>query len=92
MAFGRRADDVQLIEAAEAREEAAEGLDHAAVARQQRQDVGVERQTPRALDRDDQAERHDRHDDRPLAMRPLDDGSNQVSHESNGVLRFWSLA
>ena len=86
MSFRRRADDVQLIEAAEAREETAEGLNHAAVARQQRQDVSVERQAPCALDRDDQPERHDRDDDRALAMRPPDDGSNQVSHESNGVL------
>ena len=86
MSFRSREDDVQLIEAAEAREESAECLNHAAVARQQRQDVGVERQAPRALDRDDQPERHDRDDDRAPAMRPSDDGSNQGSHESNGVL------
>ena len=70
MSFRRRADDVQLIEAAEAREETAERLNHAAVARQQRQHVGVERQAPCAFDRDDQPERHDRDDDRAAGDAP----------------------
>ena len=44
MAGGSGEDDVQLVEAAEAREERPERRDDAAVARQQRQHVGVERQ------------------------------------------------
>ena len=49
VAVRRGEDDVQLIEAAEAREERAERLDDAAVARQQRQHVGVEREPARRL-------------------------------------------
>ena len=92
MPLRRRADDVQLIEAAEAREETAEGLNHAAVARQQRQHIGVERQAPCALDRDDQPERHDRDDDRRAGDAPTRRWQQPGIPRIKWRVRFWSLA
>ena len=53
VALGRGEDDVQLIEVAEPADECPERRDDAAVSRQERQDVGVERQAANALDRDE---------------------------------------
>ena len=82
VAVRRGEHDVQLIEAAEAREEGAERLDDAAVARQQRQHVGVERQPARAFERDQRPTPSTRSDDEhAAAMRPTDDGGNEGTHE-----------
>ena len=53
VAVGGREHDVQLIERAETREKLSKGRRHAAVLRQKRQDVGVEREPADAFDGDE---------------------------------------
>jgi hypothetical protein len=76
----RREHDVQLIEAAETPQEGAECLDDAAVARQEREDVGVERESSRAFDRDDQPNGDGADDEQAPAMRPANDRGNEEPH------------
>lgn len=80
MAVRRREDDVQALEAPESREVVPEELDDPAVARQQRQHVGVEGESRQADKRHDQRAEYRADDEEPLAMGPPDDGPDHECH------------
>ena len=79
--FGRREDDIQLIEAAEAREKGPERLNHRTVVGEQRQNIGVEGQPPRARGGHDDGAEHDGRYDTAMAMRQADDCGDEGAHE-----------
>jgi len=70
VSVGRSENDVELIEAAEAREKGAERLDDATIARQQRQHIRIEGEAARAFDGDRQRGGDDDRDPQPLAVGP----------------------
>ena len=80
VAFGRREDDIQLIQAAEPRQECPERLENAPIVRQQRQHVGVERQALHAGERDQRGAEHRDDDQRAPAVRPADDCRDEGIH------------
>jgi hypothetical protein len=91
MSLGRGEDDVQLIEIAEAADERLERLDDAAVFGQQRQDVGVERQTANALDGDERRAEHDREHGKTPAIRGANDRRDERGHSRYAIFTNPSL-
>src|SRR5439155_20068386 len=55
---------------------------------QERQDVGIERQTARALERNQDRAEDDGGNNQAPAMRPSDDGGNQGTHERRWYVTF----
>ena len=80
LSCGRAEDDVELIEAAEARQEGTKRGDRPAVARQKAEHVGVEPQTLYPDERRDHEQKSRHGNDRAVTSGPRQDGCNGGRH------------